>query len=440
MTTPPPPVGRSLRWLRWLPAVVILGGVLALVVPPLLRGRATWQREADRLEASLCVEAERARMVEEARALLRRHRGADVRWYVADLFARAHDLGAAVETLTETDDLLGAPGGPKRLARSFLEALSTPVCGRPEEAGPRFPRAIQARIEAGDPAALRALEAVVAQVDAASVVALYAPVHRTVTVAQERFAAALRRRADVPELAAAGTVLAARPGDHGTAEALQGWIASDWRKTRPFFFQHLTRALGTVGGAQHHAFLRARRAVEEAEGDEGRRRLALDVGLALCGDDEAYARVLQAIEARPLDVWAAHRLALGWTATLMTSPDPDTQREARSRLVSLWDAVPDRETRLTIAMGVLLSDRLPPADTPADAWAEALRTHPERVARVVPLAWALRKGRPGAARRLADEVVDLVRAHPKTVVHPESTDDDAATAFMEALRALLRWG
>lgn len=423
------------RLLRFLPAVVVLGVVGALVLPPLLRGDADLRRETKALEARLCAPSEREALLADVRAFVDRHRADDAAvWTAIDVLARAHAVQAAVAVWADDDARRTAPGSPKRLARLLLEGLAQETCGEAWETTPLFPRCAQARIDAGDASAAEALDVVVARLAANGVLSLYAPMHRTPSPAQDRLAAALLRRTDVPELFAAGAVLAARPGDTTHAAALQRFVASDWRLVRPFFFQHLTRALGTIGGDDVRAFLAERRAWEATAGEdtEGRRQLALDVGLVLAGDAAAGDRILAAAASKRIESWAVHRWVLGLGVALASG-----HRDAGATLVRLWDRVDDPETRLQIATSVLLADPAPPDDLPLDAWAEGLAGQPTRVARTVAHAWALRRGRPDATALLVGDVLETVRAHD--VARPEAFDDDATAAFLEALRALVRW-
>jgi len=420
---------------RLLPAVVVLGAVGALVVPPMLRGGAAYRRETQALEARLCVPSEREALLQDVRAFVDRHRSdPEAVWYAIRLCARAQAVQAAVALWSDDDARRADAASVKRLARTLLEALATEACGEPGRPTSLFPRCVQARIDVGDPAAIEALDAVVAQLSPLGVLSLYAPIHRTPSPAQDRLARALARRTDTPEIHAAGTVLLARPGDTTHAAALRSWIASEWRLTRPFFFQHLARALGTIGGDEVRRFLAERRAWEAIQGSdqEGRRQLALDVGLVLAGDPSAGDRIFAAVAENRGNVWAVHRWALGLGVALANG-----RRDVVPTLTMLWDRVDDPETRLQIATSVFLADPAPPDDLPLDAWAADLERQPSRVARAVAHAWALRRGRPDAVQRLVQDVLDAVRTHD--VAKPEAFDDDATAAFVEALRALLRW-
>lgn len=424
------------RLLRLLPAVVVLGAVGAVVVPPLLRGRDDFRRETKAIEARLCAPSERDAVLADLRAFVERHRGdAEATWYAIDAYARAHAVQAAVAVWADDEERRASAADAKRLAWVLLKGLGQQTCGEPWETTALFPRCAQARLDAGDAAAGAALDEVVARLGPLGVLSLYAPMHRTPSPSQARLAAALLRRTDAAELSAAGAVMAARPGDPTHEAALEERIASAWRLERPFFFQHLARALGTIGGERARTFLADRRAFEAVQGgdDEGRRQLALDVGLALAGDAAAGDRVLAAVTAQPMNLWAVHRWALGLGVALAAG-----RTDAGPALTFLWDRVGDPETRLQIATAVLLADPAPPETLPLDAWAATLEGHPTRVARTVGHAWALRRGRPDAAAKLVADLLDAVRS--RDVAQPEAFDDDATAAFFEALRALVRWG
>lgn len=421
---------------RVLPAVVVLGIVGALVVPPLLRGRDDFRRETKVIEARICAPSERDAVLADLRAFAERHaRDEEATWYAIDAYARAHAVQAAVALWADDEGRRASAADAKRLAWVLLKGLGQQTCGEPWETTALFPRCVQARIDAGDAAAGEALDEVVARLGPLGVLSLYAPMHRTPSPSQTRLAAALLRRTDAPELSAAGAAMAARPGDRTHEAALEKLIASEWRLERPFFFQHLARSLGTIGGDPARKFLADRRAWEAVQGgdDEGRRQLALDVGLVLAGDAAAGDRIFAAVAAQPMNVWAVHRWALGLGVALASG-----RREAGPALTLLWDRVGDPETRLQIATAVLLADPAPPDDLPLDAWAQTLEGHPTRVARAVAHAWALRRGRPGAAGLLVADVLDAVRS--RDVAQPEAFDDDATAACFEALRALVRWG
>lgn len=424
------------RLLRVLPAIVVLGAVGALVVPPLLRGRADFRRETLAIEARLCAPSERDAVLTDLRAFADRHRGdADATWYAIDAYARMHAVQAAVALWADDEGRRASAADAKRLAWVLLKGLGQRTCGEPWETTDLFPRCAQARVDAGDAAAGEALDEVVARLGPLGVLSLYAPMHRTPSPSQTRLAAALLRRADAPELFAAGAAMAARPGDRTHEAALQKLIASEWRLERPFFFQHLARSLGTIGGDAARTFLAERRVWEAVQGgdEEGRRQLALDVGLVLAGDAAAGERILAAVAAQPMNVWAVHRWALGLTVALAAG-----RRDVGPALTLLWDRVGDPETRLQIATGVLLAEAAPPDDLPLDAWATTLEGYPTRTARAVAHAWALRRGRPDAAGRLVADVLDAVRSHD--VTRPGAFDDDPTAACFEALRALVRWG
>lgn len=197
---------------------------------------------------------------------------------------------------------------------------------------------------------------------------------------------------------AAGAAMAVRPGDRTDEAALEKLIASEWRLERPFFFQHLARSLGTIGGDAARTFLAERRVWEAVQGgdDEGRRQLALDVGLVLAGDVAAGDRIFTAVAAQPMNAWAVHRWAHG---SASRSP---AGGEAGPALTLLWDRVGDpRRACRSRRRCCWPTPRRPTTSRSTRVGADALQGHPTRVARAVAHAWALRRGRPGAraARR-----------------------------------------
>lgn len=427
-------IGR--RWLHFLPALAVLGSVAAVVLPPLLRGVGDLRRETAELEVALCRPSERPRVVKELFTFAERHRDdPDATWLALELMIKAKSIQGAVQLWSEDEGRRGSPAAAKRLAALVLRHAGREPCVEPLEPTSLFPRCVQARLEIRDGDASAELDRVTGPLAVAGVLSLYAPIHRTPSPARDRLATALRVRTDDPEIHAAGVVLAAKPGALELVPVLRERITSPWRLTRPYFFQHLAVALGVIGGDEVRAFLAERRAWEALEGGDAdrRRALAYDVALALAGDADARERVYRAAEAERADAWAVHRLALG-LCTLVAHGRAD----AADALRATWDRLDDPESRLQIAIGTMLADPAPPSTLPLDAWATELATQGNLVAPTVAHAWALRRGRPGAAEALVLDALGAART--KDVAAPDAFDDDATAAFFEALRALVRWG
>ena len=160
--------------------------------------------------------------------------------------------------------------------------------------------------------------------------------------------------------------------------------------------------------------------------------MGLDAGLTLTGDATARVRLFTAF-VRSQQEMAGVQLALGWTIRRREG-DPDAVRS----LVDLWGRAPGPVTRLQIAVCSFLSDDVPPAELPCDAWADDLTHESGMLPRALAHVWRFRRGVAGAV----DETVhDFdVAVHVADLARAQEPEADHTSTAMEILRAWYRWG
>lgn len=425
------PFPSSARLARLLAPLVVLGTVGAVVVVGWDDPRAALERERAQLEARVGAVAEQAALVTDLEAFAARHRDNPAAVdFAVELLARSHAVREAFAVWAADPERTRRSGAAARFATVALRELGT-TSGDPTKLSWLFPYAIQARAEAGDGGAEGELAQRVASMSPAGILPLYAPIHRTPSRALDRLAAAFVARGALPEFRAAGAAMRARPGLRDDVAVLRELVASTWRVERPFMWQHLVRALGTVASPDDVEFLRAQRAAVTAEGREGDVwRATFDVGLALAGDAGARARLVSTLGA-PDAEWAAVHWAVG-LATRLAHGDASVVDDLRL----LWDRS-GPTARLQLGVGVLLADPAPPASIPGDAWADALEAQGSWMARVVAHSWRLRARKPAALDVLLADLRELLAV--ADLREASGVDTDYAAATLGVLRALARF-
>src|SRR5262245_1015559 len=272
----------NLRLHRWLPPLLIAGGLGFLLYTVFRPNTEARDRDIAALRARVASPSARAGVKSDVDALLDKY-GTDpvARWAAIEVHARRLDLRGALAAYDGDPALRNAPGSPRRFARELLRWLGD----RSPDGPPAtwlYPRSLLARLDLGDADAKSDLEEMTDGMDAKDLVNLYGCAHRSRTRGSATMSASWARRAHVPAFLGVSEVLHALPGETRVGERLRPLLESEWRTMRPFFWQHVARALGTVGDAPSMEALRRER--ERALGsspDEETRRLVLDVALAL---------------------------------------------------------------------------------------------------------------------------------------------------------------
>jgi hypothetical protein len=389
---------------RWLPPLLVLGGLAYFLWTVLAAGGRSRAREEAHLRARIAETADPVAVAREIDDFLTRHTAdADARWFAVDLHARRLDVRSALAAFEGDPAVRDAPGAARRFAAIVLRWLGD----RPAEGPPRswlFSHALLARLDGGDPEATRTLDDLVAAIAPNELVNSYLPAHRVPTRGAMAMATAWMRRASEREFLVASSAIRARPGDLAIAQALRPIVESSWRTERPLLWNNGARALGTLGDPDSVAALRRERALALGDDlDEERRRLVCDAGLAVAGDADAWKRVLRAVD-DPRHDWVGVQAALGLDARRIAG-----DATARAAMVELWGRLAVR------AEGGV------------------------RTGRVLAHAWALRRRQPEATAALLADLREVL-AGRDVVARTEGPEEDEGSAVVEALRALVRWG
>ena len=428
MAPAPSPVLRLMRLAPPVVALAVLGAVAWAV--------ATHSDRAPR-EASIrtrwASRLEFESVAADAAAYLRDYgQDEDARWFAVEAFARVE---APVKAF---DAAFGREAGRTRAAtRARLAALlARTLAGTPEARTVMSPRLLLARFEGGDATAEDVRRALMELVPD-QFVSWFVPAHRSRTSATQTVAEVFLGRPE-PASKLAGTILSVAPGSGIAIDPLLGALATSFRYERRPTWRQICRSLGACGEPRALAALRTERERLGAASFDGAEsidddRFALDVGLALAGDDAARARVEAGLEQGPRFEWGGVLYAEGLEVRAAAG-----EREAYDRLVSIFDRMPLSLVRLQVFYGLALSDVPPPADVPMDRLAQVLLDSGDEFHGVLAHLWAYRNGAPGAVEATERDLRKALADPQSTQAIADGESVGSATVY-ETLRAWMRW-
>jgi hypothetical protein len=365
----------------------------------------------------------------------------DARRFAAEAFARMLLPQRALE-VTFPRGARVSPQEVRWFGRVLLEVLGT-FPGPPPRPSALHPRAVLARVDAGDAAAEEELAATIRAIGMNEIVAWFIPAYRSETQGKRALVDALSRR-DEPHFRLAAAIGATGPKVRDRLPYLLEILRSpEWREGRRPTWQQVCRAIGSSKAPEAVEALKAERASRTEGGMEGeQRRTTLDVALALAGEEESRRRVLSDAKSdRAAHAWSS-LLYVGGLQTRLFQGD----ESAAPDLATLWTlfdvdpAAPFTEEsviRLQLAVGLMLSDALPPASIPVGDWARELASHPSPLQRSIALAWAWRHREPGTLEGMVEEMRAGLASAP--VFAPGAYDTAGVAAVVEIARAWYRW-
>jgi hypothetical protein len=432
-------VPSSTSFLRLLvPPLVVAAGVGAILAraasPETLR-----ETREDSIRARWSVPAEFEALERDVEAYLAHHGDdPDARRFAAEAFARILLPRRALDVALPA----GTPPDPREARRlAVLEVLGT-VPGPPPRPSALYPRTTLARVDAGDPAARAALAEAAAAMGMNEIVAWFIPAYRSETAGKQAVLEALSRREDLHfRLAGAIGATGPRVTEH-VPFLIEVLRMPEWREGRRPTWQQICRALGSSKTPLAIEALLAERAARTETGPDGDlRRTTLDVALAIAGDGPSRDRVLAASADPTGNGWVPLLYAGGLQMRLFQGDETAAPEIAELwRLVAPRPGTPPLEepvVRLQLAVGMMLSDALPPTSIPVSDWALELEKHPSPLQRAIALAWRWRHRDPGALERMVEELRQGLDTAPVFV--PAAYDTAGVSAVVEILRAWYRW-
>jgi hypothetical protein len=420
-------VARARRLALLLPAVVV-AGVVGWVV-----SRTRAERERERAEASIRarweVVSEIDRVGDDAERYLADHgRDEASRWFAAEALARAGRLSHAHSAVWDSS-LAEDPATARRYALMLLERLPE-MPGRPNRLGPR---ALLARVDAGDPRAQEVFRDVVLGTDLALA---FRPTFEAAALSdgpgRRTFAELLRRRGErQSDIAAANLTVGSR--DREGLDLLIDAAGSGELRPEPSAWVRTMRTLGASKDPRAVATLRAAQRALPAGAAGDFERGAIRIALAVAGEEpEAGGVEADLASGRMTDDEAV--LYGSGLATRLQQGD----LSALPAVLSLWSRSPGPWTRYVLARALLLSDDPPPSGVPAADWVEDLRRGGDTLLGVVADSYGRRAGDRAASRALVAAVGGAFADPEATARHAEGVRGPSAVV-LEALAALARW-